>query len=198
MFLLLMNKLNFRNRQQDLPPPPGYSASVGQSHVEASRETDPSLVVKVRGIFLCQSTKISDLIEIMGHRLGAAKTDSNESVHNVHGRKFDFNLPHHDGGYVVHASVQGTLHTPVKYVSKHLLCLGTSNRLCSFLLAFKMIEGAQHILQKFIYLVGNVACVLVALYKCHSMGLLPTHPSDWLDFLDDPLRAEYAGGGLAL
>jgi len=63
---------------------------------------------------------------------------------------------------------------------------------------FKQIEGEQHILQKLIYLVGNVLCIVVALYKCHSMGLLPTHPSDWLDFLEDPLRLEYSGGGLQL
>lgn len=61
-----------------------------------------------------------------------------------------------------------------------------------------MIEGDQHILQKLIYLLGNIAAVAVALYKCHSMGLLPTHPSDWLDFLEDPIRAEFSGGGIKL
>lgn len=54
--------------------------------------------------------------------------------------------------------------------------------------AFKMIEGGQAILQKIVYLFGNLACLALALYKCSSMGLLPTHASDWLDFVE-PLQA---------
>jgi len=60
-----------------------------------------------------------------------------------------------------------------------------------------MIEGNQAILQKFIYLLGNVAGIALALYKCKSMGLLPTHASDWLDFVESPQRIEFSGGGLA-
>ncbi|XP_054164516.1 ER membrane protein complex subunit 4-like [Oppia nitens] len=63
---------------------------------------------------------------------------------------------------------------------------------------FKMIEGHQAILQKLIYLIGNLLCVALALYKCQSMGLLPSHASDWLDFVDPPLRIEFSGGGIAL
>jgi len=62
---------------------------------------------------------------------------------------------------------------------------------------FKMIEGNQSILQKLIYLVGNLLCCGLALYKCQSMGLLPTHASDWLDFIESPQRIEFSGGGLA-
>lgn len=58
-----------------------------------------------------------------------------------------------------------------------------------------MIEGDQAILQKLIYFLGNVGCILLALYKCKSMGLLPTHASDWLDFLEPPQRIEFSGGG---
>lgn len=47
-----------------------------------------------------------------------------------------------------------------------------------------MIEGGHAIAQKFVYLVGNVACLALALYKCQSMGLLPTHASDWLEFVE--------------
>lgn len=50
-----------------------------------------------------------------------------------------------------------------------------------------MIEGGQAILQKIVYLFGNLACLALALYKCSSMGLLPTHASDWLDFVE-PLQ----------
>jgi len=62
---------------------------------------------------------------------------------------------------------------------------------------FKMIEGHQAILQKLIYLVGNLLCVALALYKCQSMGLLPSHASDWLDFIEPPQRIEFSGGGIA-
>ena len=60
-----------------------------------------------------------------------------------------------------------------------------------------MIEGNQAILQKLIYLVGNLLCVALALYKCQSMGLLPSHASDWLDFIEPPQRIEFSGGGIA-
>lgn len=63
-------------------------------------------------------------------------------------------------------------------------------------LAFKLIEGNQAIMQKLIYIIGNLAGIALALYKCKSMGLLPTHPSDWLDFVEPPQRIEFSGGGL--
>ncbi|KAJ8867198.1 hypothetical protein PR048_030993 [Dryococelus australis] len=62
---------------------------------------------------------------------------------------------------------------------------------------FKMIEGSHAMGQKFVYLLGNVICVAVALYKCHSMGLLPLHTSDWLAFVEPQTRIEYSGGGLS-
>jgi hypothetical protein len=46
--------------------------------------------------------------------------------------------------------------------------------------------------QKFVFVLGNLANVLLAMYKCHSMGLLPTHASDWLAFADPIERAEWA------
>lgn len=63
---------------------------------------------------------------------------------------------------------------------------------------FATIEGSQAILQRIVYLIGNLACLALALYKCQSMGLLPTHSSDWLDFLDNPKRLEYASGGFSM
>lgn len=47
-----------------------------------------------------------------------------------------------------------------------------------------MIEGSQAIIQKFIYIFGNFVCLMLAMYKCQTMGLLPTHASDWLAFMD--------------
>lgn len=63
---------------------------------------------------------------------------------------------------------------------------------------FRIIEGARAMTQKFVYLLGNVACLALALYKCQSMGLLPTHASDWLEFVEAQKRLEFSGGGLLL
>ena len=50
--------------------------------------------------------------------------------------------------------------------------------------AFATLEGEQSFLMKLVYLLGNVALLLMALYKCQSMGLLPTSPSDWIEFVE--------------
>lgn len=63
---------------------------------------------------------------------------------------------------------------------------------------FKIVEGSQAIKQKIAFFLGNLANVGLALYKCHSMGLLPTHASDWLAFVDPQQRMEYSGGGISL
>merc|ERR1712029_1207206 len=55
--------------------------------------------------------------------------------------------------------------------------------------AFKNTEG--NIGQKFVFVLGNLANVGLAMYKCHSMGLLPTYASDWLAFADPVERAEW-------
>ncbi|GLG96803.1 T-cell activation inhibitor, mitochondrial [Gryllus bimaculatus] len=59
---------------------------------------------------------------------------------------------------------------------------------------FKMIEGSHAAGQKFVYFLGNIVSVALALYKCHSMGLLPSHSSDWLAFVEPQMRMEYSGG----
>ncbi|XP_048736095.2 ER membrane protein complex subunit 4-like isoform X2 [Ostrea edulis] len=61
---------------------------------------------------------------------------------------------------------------------------------------FVMIEGSQAYVQKFIYIFGNFVCLALATYKCQTMGLLPTHASDWLAFMDPQKRMEWCGGGL--
>ncbi|XP_064598913.1 ER membrane protein complex subunit 4-like [Liolophura sinensis] len=63
---------------------------------------------------------------------------------------------------------------------------------------FKMIEGNQSPVQKFVYFLGNLVCLGLAVYKCQVMGLLPTHASDWLAFVEPLKRLEWSGGGLHL
>ena len=47
-----------------------------------------------------------------------------------------------------------------------------------------MIEGDQAPLQKLTFIFGNLVGIALAVYKCNSMGLLPTHASDWLAFAE--------------
>lgn len=64
---------------------------------------------------------------------------------------------------------------------------------------FKSFEVNNNIiLQKFIFFIGNLINIGLALYKCHSMGLLPTHASDWLAFVDPQQRVEFSDGGVSL
>lgn len=63
---------------------------------------------------------------------------------------------------------------------------------------FKNIEGDQAAFQKLVYCLGNLVAVAMALYKCHTMGLLPTHTSDWLAFVQPQQRMEWSGGGMML
>lgn len=51
--------------------------------------------------------------------------------------------------------------------------------------------------QKFIFFIGNLVNIGLALYKCHSMGLLPTHASDWLAFVEPPIHTEFSSGGVS-
>ena len=60
---------------------------------------------------------------------------------------------------------------------------------------FKVIEGTHAVGQKFVYFLGQLINIALALYKCQSMGLLPTHASDWLAFVEPQARLEYSGGG---
>ena len=54
-----------------------------------------------------------------------------------------------------------------------------------FSTAYKMLDGSPAAwAQKSVYFVSNLLGIALALYKCSSMGLLPTHSSDWLSFLE--------------
>ncbi|XP_035679466.1 ER membrane protein complex subunit 4-like [Branchiostoma floridae] len=63
---------------------------------------------------------------------------------------------------------------------------------------FKNFEGTQALAQKSVYLVSNLLALGLALYKCQAMGLLPTHSSDWLAFMDPQQRVEYSMGGMVV
>ncbi|XP_057306603.1 ER membrane protein complex subunit 4-like [Hydractinia symbiolongicarpus] len=64
---------------------------------------------------------------------------------------------------------------------------------------FKMLDAdPQAILQKLAWLFGNFLGIAVALWKCQSLGLLPTAPSDWLAFKEHRERVEYVIGGISM
>lgn len=48
---------------------------------------------------------------------------------------------------------------------------------------------------KIVYLLGNLTHLALALYKCQSMGLLPTYNSDWIAFADEQTQMEMTIGG---
>jgi len=63
---------------------------------------------------------------------------------------------------------------------------------------FALITGSHAIPQRIVFLLGNLGTLALVVYKCSSMGLLPTYASDWLDFVEPAHRVEYSGGGLNL
>ena len=48
---------------------------------------------------------------------------------------------------------------------------------------FHRLTGDQAVLQKMVYVLGNLLGIALGVYKCNSMGLLPTAQSDWLEFM---------------
>ena len=46
--------------------------------------------------------------------------------------------------------------------------------------------------QKIVYILGNLVGIALAIYKFHSMGIIPGYDSDWLAFADPVQRAEWA------
>ncbi|XP_013772645.1 ER membrane protein complex subunit 4-like [Limulus polyphemus] len=146
------------DRPVDLASPPGYSSSLGQVHVEASKETDASLIVK----------KSWDIA------LAPLK-------------QVPMNL------FIMYMAGNSISIFPIMMVG--MLFLRPVKALLTVQSTFKLIEGSQALFQKVVYLFGNLVCLAVALYKCSSMGLLPTHASDWLDFVEPQQRMEFSGGG---
>lgn len=79
-----------------------------------------------------------------------------------------------------------------------MLFLRPIQALFSIQSTFNLIEGSQAPLQCLVYTLGNFVMIALAMYKCHTMGLLPTYASDWLAFVDLPESAELSGGGLII
>ena len=48
---------------------------------------------------------------------------------------------------------------------------------------YSKLNGDQAGLQMLVYVLANVVGVCLGLYKINAMGLLPTHQSDWLEFI---------------
>ncbi|VDM70533.1 unnamed protein product [Strongylus vulgaris] len=48
------------------------------------------------------------------------------------------------------------------------------------------------IVHKIIFILGNLGAIALAIYKVHTMGLLPNTPSDWLEFIPQPQRVQYS------
>ena len=61
---------------------------------------------------------------------------------------------------------------------------------------FKNLDSADgsggNLFHKAVFVMGNLVNVALAMYKCHSMGMLPTYASDWLAFADPVERVEWA------
>ncbi|VDM61926.1 unnamed protein product [Angiostrongylus costaricensis] len=60
---------------------------------------------------------------------------------------------------------------------------------------FKPLEdqnAGSLIIHKIIFILGNMGAIALAIYKVHTMGLLPNTPSDWLEFIPQPQRVQYS------
>lgn len=52
---------------------------------------------------------------------------------------------------------------------------------------FRVLGNSNQLwLQRLIYFIGNLLALALAVYNCQAMGLLPTHTSDWLAFIQPP------------
>uniref|UniRef100_A0A7N1A710 ER membrane protein complex subunit 4 n=1 Tax=Kalanchoe fedtschenkoi TaxID=63787 RepID=A0A7N1A710_KALFE len=51
---------------------------------------------------------------------------------------------------------------------------------------------------KLLFIALNLAAMGMGVWKLNSLGLLPTHPSDWVSSLPPPQEVEYSGGGFPL
>jgi hypothetical protein len=54
-------------------------------------------------------------------------------------------------------------------------------------------EGVDTLLPKCLFLGLQLVCLCVALYKCHTMGLLPMTAADWISSLSQHEYSESAG-----
>ena len=147
----------------DTPSPPGFSSSINALHAEASRQSDPSLRAK----------RSWDLA------LGPIK-------------QVPMNL------FIMYMSGNTISIFPIMMVV--MMAIRPIKTLFSVNATFKALDnvdgggggGMANLGQKCVFVLGNLVGVALALWKCHGMGLLPTHTSDWLAFADPVIRAEWA------
>ena len=146
----------------DTPSPPGFSSSINAFHAEASRQSDPSLRAK----------RSWDLA------LGPIK-------------QVPMNL------FMMYTSGNTIEIYPIMTVV--MMVIGLIKTLFSVNATFKALDnvndcggGMKNLGQKCVFLLGILVGVALALWKCHGMGLLPTHTSDWLSFANPVIRAEWA------
>eukprot|EP01018_Ginkgo_biloba_P013771 Gb_09592 [translate_table: standard] len=52
------------------------------------------------------------------------------------------------------------------------------------------------LLPKVVYIALNLAGLLLGIWKLNSLGLLPTHPYDWVSSLRPAPEVEFSGGGV--
>ncbi|CAD6980551.1 unnamed protein product [Tilletia controversa] len=59
---------------------------------------------------------------------------------------------------------------------------------------FQRLTSSQHslLLQKAVFIACQLGCIALGLYKCWSMGLLPTESSDWLAWKQPKVPLEYS------
>lgn len=148
----------------DLPAPPGLTTSLVSLHAEEARQTDPSLRAK----------RSWDMA------LGPIK-------------QAPINL------FIMYMSGNAISIVPIMMVI--MMVIRPLKTLFSVGSTFKALDAASadgpssnsaaNLGQKMIYVVGNLVNLGLALNKCHSMGLLPTHASDWLAFADPVDRVEW-------
>lgn len=147
---------------QDLPPPVGYSSKHAELHVEAARSVDPNLKLK----------RTWDVA------LGPMK-------------QLPMNL------FLMYMSGNTISIFPIMMV--FMMAVRPVKTLFTVNATFKTLDSSDsessttsNIGYKIIFILGNLANLILAMYKCHSMGLLPTYASDWLAFADPIERMEWA------
>ncbi|CAB1345494.1 unnamed protein product [Coregonus sp. 'balchen'] len=96
-------------------------------------------------------------------------------------------------------SIQESDKNLVEKIPMNLFIMYMSGNTISIFPIMMLLENSnQQWLQGLVYSVGNLLGSALAIYKCQSMGLLPTHSSDWLAFIEPPQRMEIMGGGMVL
>ncbi|XP_064398552.1 ER membrane protein complex subunit 4-like [Halichondria panicea] len=79
-----------------------------------------------------------------------------------------------------------------------MMCVRPVQALMGIKDVYLKLKGDQAILQTIVFVLANLVGIGLGLYKFHSMGLLPTAQSDWLEFMEERQSLEISGGGFAL